>query len=400
MRQLQIDSQYNLNRLGKDNAYQGFVEYNKTIADDASLKAQQQAQLVAAYEDAYSKAPSATTKAQLEQAKQGLQYFEQVRVKANENVNKSYDDFDIQEYSQIYQDKFISNMGNMYAAKKVTDDLITNKYWEEQQKNNRVYLQHNLAMERERAKIKINQEINYLGTAKNEIVVPEMNTLIKGAASINTLNEIKSIAQQVAQDAVDDGFVKTREQSKPANHLASFAQEAKALTTKSGIDQLKGLKDLVQKHLVGKNLNWQYKVALAKALGFRDVSSPDDYNNNIDNAIKQLDNTIKLFEAEKAADGGINKPFSFSNSFDYSLGSLDNLNFFLNSDRLTDRYAVGLPSSIGYTTKPMLDAAGNIAKDKDGNPIMINTKSVDYTNKVNKGPKFSSEVDISSLGIE
>ena len=109
---------------------------------------------------------------------------------------------------------------------------------------------------------------------------------------------------------------------------------------------------------------------------------------------------ISFIDNEKKSDNGVSKPFSFSNSFDYSLGNIDNLNFFMNRNRLTDRYAAGLPSSIGYTTKPMLDAAGNIAKDKDGNPIMINTKSVDYTNKVNKGPKFSSEVDISSLGIE
>jgi len=393
MRQLQIDSQYNLNRLGKDNAYQGFVEYNKTIADDASLKAQQQAQLVAAYEDAYSKAPSATTKAQLEQAKQGLQYFEQVRVKANENVNKPYDEFDIQEYSQIYQDKFISNMGNMYAAKKVTDDLIGNKYWEEQQKNNRVYLQHNLALERERAKIKINQEINYLGTAKNEIVVPEMNKIIKNIQG-NQMSQLVALAQEARKDFADP------QNAVASNNLIKFVEEVEKIKNQSGVAQLTGLKTLIKNYLGPKKLNWNYKPAVAQILGFTDAVSVKDYDNTINNALTQIDQMISFIDNEKKSDNGVSKPFSFSNSFDYSLGNIDNLNFFMNRNRLTDRYAVGLPSSIGYTTKPMLDAAGNIAKDKDGNPIMINTKSVDYTNKVNKGPKFSSEVDISSLGIE
>jgi hypothetical protein len=389
MRQLQIDTQYNLNRLGKDNAYQGFVEHNRTIAEDASVKAQQQAQLVAAYEEAYSKAPSVTTQTQLEQARQGLEYFEQVRVKANENATKPYDQFDLQEYSQIYQDKFISNMGNMYAAKKVTDDLVTNKYWEEQQKNNRVYLTHNLALERERAKIKLNQEINYLGTAKNEIVVPEMNTLIKNLGQ-EQLSQLQILAEEARKEFKDP------RQAVASNNLIKFKEGIADLSTKSGVEQLTALKKLMKDYLGSDKLNYFYKPHVAKILGLNNVTSVADYDDRISTILSQIDQTITMVKNEKASDNGVSKPFSFSNSFDYSLGSVDNLNFLLNRNQLTDRYAVGLPSSVSYSTKPAIDPI-------TGKPIPgadLTTKNVDYTNKVNKGPKFSSEVDISSLGVE
>jgi hypothetical protein len=390
MRQLQIDSQYNLNRLGKDNAYQGYVEYNQTIAADAATKAQQQAELVAAYEEANTKVPSATTQAQLEQAKQNLQYFEQVRVKANENVNKPYDQFDIQEYSQIYQDKFIANMGNQYAAKKVTDDLIGNKYWEEQQKNNRVYLQHNLALERERAKIKLNQEINYLGTAKNEVVVPQMNTVIKAVATPEALSQLVRLAEEARKDFSDPM------KAAASNNLIKFTQEVGKLADKSGVAQLEGLEKIIKTYLGSNKLNYFYKPAVAKILGFKNATTPADYDNAIAQALNQINSMKTFVQNEKAADNGVSKPFSFSNSFDYSLGSVDNLNFFMNSGQLTDRYAVGLPSSIGYTTKPAVDpTTGKVIPGQE-----ITTKNVDYKNTVNKGPKFSSEVDISSLGIE
>ena len=50
---------------------------------------------------------------------------------AEQKASTSFDDFDLNDYMEIYQDKFATNMGNMYATERVSRDLISNEYWKE-----------------------------------------------------------------------------------------------------------------------------------------------------------------------------------------------------------------------------------------------------------------------------
>ena len=80
---------------------------------------------------AYNTTKSTAVKSQLEQAKQKATYYEQSRLLAEQKASTSFEDFDLGEYMEIYEHKFATNMGNMYATQKVSRDLISNEYWKE-----------------------------------------------------------------------------------------------------------------------------------------------------------------------------------------------------------------------------------------------------------------------------
>jgi hypothetical protein len=122
MRQFQMDAGYSLEQVGKEGAYQGYVEDMNARMFKAETDRLQRA---------YNTTGSATVKSQLEQARQKATYYEQSRLLAEQKASTTLEDFDLGEYMEIYQDKFATNMGNMYATQKVSKDLISNEYWKE-----------------------------------------------------------------------------------------------------------------------------------------------------------------------------------------------------------------------------------------------------------------------------
>ena len=399
LRQLNIDASYNLAQLGKEGAYEGFIQHQTAIAESSEVELQKANSMVSQLEKAYRANPSNTIKENLTQAKANLDYFKQARALATQKMNTPFEEFNPQEYANIYQDKFIANASNMYAGKKVTDDLIGNKYWEEQQKNNRLYLQHDLALKRESAKIRMQQESLYRGTVAEEVVVPQMNTLLKNLNS-NTASQFLKMREFALQEFSQNP---TKGTPHNLNEFVKGLSEAQQLT---GTAQIAKIKSLIKNHLTGGKINWNYKKPIAAILGFK-ANSPEEYDNQINavlNEMDQFDNFVKRSTSVQPGedpDMAMLKPFSFANEFNSSVGNLGNFNFLLNSNRLTDRYGVGLPASTSFASEPVVDAMGKVVLDQEtGKPIYTTKKSTNFKNTINKGPKVSTELDFSSLDID
>ena len=118
-------------QVGKEGAYQGYVEDMQAKATTAAENARMFKAETDRLQRAYNTTGSATVKSQLEQARQKATYYEQSRLLAEQKASTTLEDFDLGEYMEIYQDKFATNMGNMYATQKVSKDLISNEYWKE-----------------------------------------------------------------------------------------------------------------------------------------------------------------------------------------------------------------------------------------------------------------------------
>jgi hypothetical protein len=131
IRQFQMDAGYSLEQVGKENAYQGYVEDMQIKATTAAENARAFKAETERLQKAYNATGSATVKSQLDQVKQKATYYEQSRLLAEQKAATSFDDFDLNDYMEIYQDKFATNMGNMYATERVSRDLISNEYWKE-----------------------------------------------------------------------------------------------------------------------------------------------------------------------------------------------------------------------------------------------------------------------------
>jgi hypothetical protein len=131
VRQFQMDAGYSLEQVGTESAHQGYVEDMQAKATTAAKNAQLFKAETDRLQKVYDTTGSATVKAQLEQTKQRAVYYEQSRLLAQQKAATTLEDFDLGEYMEIYEDMFATNMGNMYATKKVSRDLISNEYWKE-----------------------------------------------------------------------------------------------------------------------------------------------------------------------------------------------------------------------------------------------------------------------------
>lgn len=171
LRQFQMDAGYSLDQIGKESAYRGYVEdmqaKSLTAAENAKLFKTETDRL----QNAYNTTKSPTVKAELEKAKQKATYYEQSRLLAEDKASTSFEDFDLGEYMEIYQDKFATNMGNMYATQKVSRDLISNEYWKEARADARQAqsLQNDLLKEEYKQKLE-NQKPENLLKKKKELM--------------------------------------------------------------------------------------------------------------------------------------------------------------------------------------------------------------------------------------
>jgi hypothetical protein len=330
LRQLQIDTGYNLDRLGKENAYAGYTDAMRKQAESASVQASNYAQMVSQLEAAYNKNQSPTVKSQLDQAKARLTYYENARVAANEEANKPYDQFDINEYSTMYMADMVNNMSNMYAGQKVKKDLITNEYWKEARADSRALATHNRAVELEKTKAALERRTTYDRMAKQAVVdLPNTQVMLKNVSMGNAIPNLQAIENLATQEG----------NSGAAGNLAAFIGNIGKATNQRGLEQIKTIRTAIKQIQSGASLNAKYKSAVAMALGFSvNPYDQEGYSRAMNQVRSELDNIEKLMKTEVDS----RTPVSFNYGFDYTKGSFNDMNFILNADQISDQFAIGL----------------------------------------------------------
>lgn len=396
LRQLQIDLGYNLDSLGKDNAYSGYVQNMRQTAEAASNTLAKLDPAIADLERSYAKTKSPIIKEQIDQYKSMRDYQNQVRVMASQKSETPFEEFDINDYAGIYKSEFISNMSNMYAGQKVSRDLIKNEYWAQQKEDNRILMRHNLAMERDKAKLQIEKQDRYITTKKDlELDVPQMTAVIKNIPqAINQFDNLISNAINFK------GLSKTSGAVENLKRARILMREATLL---KGTAQLNKIKEAFVV-LGPSKVNASLKNDIATIFGYPNVHSPKEYDDFVNQVVQQLNTTSTVFnnEVSKSRRPGIegdmsrSRQISYSDAFDYSVGSIEEMNFILNGSQLTGRFAIASPESTGYAYEqnvqvPMTDASGKPILDKNGKP-KIETRIIKVSqkasNKVAKGDKY------------
>jgi hypothetical protein len=397
LRQLQIDVTYNLDNLGKENAYTGYVQNMRQTADAASSTVNSLDRAIGELEQSYTKTKSPVIKEQIDQYKSMRDYQNQVRVMASQKSETPFEEFDINDYAGIYKSEFISNMSNMYAGQKVSRDLIKNEYWVQQKEDNRILMRHNLSMQRDKAKFQMEVQDRYITTKKDlELDVPQMTAVIKNVPhAINQLNTV--IGKAVNQMGIpkNSGAAMNMERAQKA------LRQAQGLT---GVAQLNKIKEAVT-YLGPSKINARLKQDIASIFGFTNVNTAAEYDDFMTQVSQQLNTTTAMLAAEVAkgkkpgAEGDIarSRQISYNDAFDYSVGSIENMNFILNGDALTGRLAIASPESTGYSSEetvqvPRLDAQGKPVMNPNTGKPMTDSKIIKTTtkasNKVNRPEKY------------
>lgn len=342
LRQLQIDTDYNLNKIGKENAYAGYTDAMRKQAESASVQAANYSQMVSQLEAAYQKSQSPTVKSQLETAKARLSYYENARVTAAQEANKPFDQFDPSEYSRIYMTEVINNMSNMYAGQKVKRDLITNEYWKEAKADARELAKHNRAVELEKLKVNLERKNTFDRMAKQDLVdIPATRMVFQNIQK----NIAGPILQQVQALALKDGNTGS------AENIGLFMDRINRASTLTGEAQLKEVRAALAAINEGKELNSKYKYMVASALGFN-VRPYDErgYSQAINQLQSEVEGLAKTINQSRSLDS--RTPISFNYGFDYTLGSFNDMNLILNADKLSDQFAIGVtPQTVSQETE-------------------------------------------------
>jgi len=343
LRQLQIDTDYDLNRIGKENAYAGYTDAMRKQAESASVQAASYAEMVSQLESAYQKNQSPTVKSQLETAKARLSYYENARVTAAQEANKAFDEFDLNEYSRMHMSEVINNMSNMYAGQKVKKDLITNEYWKEAKADARELAKHSRAIELEKLKSNLEQRSTYDRMAKQAVVdIPNTQVMLKNVAMGSSISNLQAIEQLALQDG----------NTGAAENISNFIAQMGIATSQKGAQQLKTIEKAMGYIRESKRVNGKYKAAIAQSLGFK--VDPYDEAGYVQ-AMTQVSNEIAALKST-IGKAGIDPrtPMSFNYGFDYSLGSFNDMNLILNADKLSGQFAIGMnPESVSTTVDEM-----------------------------------------------
>jgi hypothetical protein len=323
-------------------------------------------------------------------------YQNQVRVMAIQKSETPFEEFDVNDYAGIYKSEFISNMSNMYAGQKVSRDLIKNEYWVQQKEDNRILMRHNLSMQRDKAKFQMEVQDRYITTKKDvELDVPQMTAVIKNVPhAINQLDKV--IGKAVNQMGIprNSGAAMNIERAQKA------LRQAQGLT---GVAQLSKIKEAFN-YLGPSKINARLKQDIASIFGLTNVNTAAEYDDFVTQVSQQLNTTASMLSAEVAkgkrpgveGDMARSRQISYNDAFDYSVGSIENMNFILNGDALTGRLAIASPESTGYSSEetiqvPKLDAQGRPVMSEKGKPIMVDKvikTTTKASNKVNRPEKY------------
>jgi hypothetical protein len=171
----------------------------------------------------------------------------------------------------------------------------------------------------------------------------------------------------------------------------------------SGVPQLNKIKEAMT-YLGPSKINARLKQDIASIFGLSNVNTAAEYDDFINQVTQQLTTTSTMLanEVAKGKQPGVlgdmarSRQISYNDAFDYSIGSIENMNFILNGNSLTGRLAIASPESSGYSREetvkvPMLDAQGKVIPGEDGKPMTTSqtiTVTNKATNRVNKGEKY------------
>lgn len=315
LRQFQMDAGYSLEQVGKENAYQGYVEDMQTKATTAAENAQMFRSEADRLQKAYNTTGSATIKAQLEQAKQRATYYEQSRLMAEQKASTSLEDFDLGEYMEIYQDKFATNMGNMYASKKVSRDLITNEYWKQANEDARQIRKINADRKTAIDLANLTQKVSYqVDTSAIKPVLQNFDKIAAGLAII-------------ADQASKEGNAGATSNLNEAVNNLRRAQKA------TGEQQLFYIEQALAK-LPKRGINSRYQQAITSLLTGAEGLDYETTNRKLREDLGKMRAGIRTNSSGES----VNLPVNVTGMFDETVGGIQSFDFIRNSPRLGNFY--------------------------------------------------------------
>jgi hypothetical protein len=237
----------------------------------------------------------------------------------------------------------------------------------------------------------------YITTKKDvELDVPQMTAVIKNVPhAINQLDVV--IGKAVNQMGIpkNSGAAMNMERAQKALRQAQGLQ---------GVPQLNKIKEAMT-YLGPSKINARLKQDIARIFGFSNVNTAAEYDDFITQVGQQFNATTSMLSNEVAkgkkpgveGDMARSRQISYNDAFDYSVGSIENMNFILNGDALTGRLAIASPESTGYSSEetvqvPRLDAQGKQVMNPNTGKPMTDSKIIKTTtkasNKVNRPEKY------------
>jgi hypothetical protein len=334
MRQFQMDAGYSLEQVGKEGAYQGYVEDMQAKATTAAQNAQMFKAEAERLQKAFNTTGSGVVKSQLEQAKQKATYYEQSRLLAEQKASTSFDDFDLNDYMEIYQDKFATNMGNMYATQKVSKDLISNEYWKEARADARELRKQAFELEKTRKEKVSNVPI--AGQVDFSSVKPLINNfdLVRKG--------LEALGKQASADNLKSEY----------GNIKGAIDMLKKASGSRGLDQLLYM-EAALKNLPPRGLPVKYQEAIKYLLG----ASPDtDYNDLINIMTTRLSDSRKMLSSQKDNLQDSRTPVNLNGDFTQTKSSLSSFDFIGNSAYIPDNLQIAAPN-VTYTTDGVTEKA-------------------------------------------
>lgn len=235
LRQLQIDAEVGLDKLGKEEAHKGYVEYMTQQSGISQEQVKGLQDLVASREKSYAVTKSPVLKAELEQAKQALASAQQTYLYSKEAAATPLENFNLSDYYGIYKNNMISNMANLYAGQKIKRDLKEDKLWEQQQDYNKLIFKHNLEKD----------QIKY----KNNLENQKPENLLKQRKEIMELYKVDAQDFKLAPSFFDPSTVNTDVDNQTIKDLTSnidatlrYVPLEEKITTKAFLESLKNIK--------------------------------------------------------------------------------------------------------------------------------------------------------------
>lgn len=347
LRQFQMDAGYSLEQVGTESAHQGYVEDMQAKAATAA----QNAQMFRAESDklqrAYNTTGSATVKAQLEQTKQKAVYYEQSRLLAEQKAATPVEDFDLGEYMEIYQDKFATNMGNMYASQKVSRDLITNQYWKEANEDARQMRKINADRKTAIDMANLTQKVGYqVDTSAIKPVLQNFDKIAAGLAIIS-------------QEASKDGNAGATANLNEAVNNLRRAQKA------TGEQQLLFIEQALAK-LPKRGINAKYQQAITSLLTGSEGLDYESTNRKLREDIGRIRAGIN----QNASGDNSRLPVNVTGMFSETVGGMQSFDFIRNSSNLGNFY-IGVPDV-------------SVTRSDDGAGTMKTSTTTKYDSDIDK----------------
>lgn len=329
LQQLQIDTQAGLIELGKEGAHQAYTQRMATQMQIAEDNTNRVKKALKETEDMYNKFPSPILKQKVRELKAAVSDQSQKYLYAKAESETPLEKFDPNDYATMYQNDLINNMANLYSGQKVKRELKEDKVWEYNADLQKMLTKHNLSME------KVKKE-KYEGTDKAHVIdTTSFKTVLQN------INPLVQTIQKIQHSYRNNPTMQEA--------LKGLEKPLQALNTKRGFDQLNALTELINK-LKTTSFGSEASEALTHAIGLANTGK--DYKEALEEAQAAIH---QLWDARYRKNFNPRQEVSFNNSFDYTLGSLDNFDFTKNADQIGSTFAVASPD-ISISEKTGIDA--------------------------------------------